>query len=117
MNTTSRNRQTHAGANARSRRDEAAREGADAEARRILDLARLGVQQLTTAGPHSGRSLMSSKLVAADAGGVTIMTLWRWMRDGTFPKPDCVINNRNYWKRETVERWKSKQTATPSTAA
>lgn len=32
------------------------------------------------------------------AGGVSDMTIWRWMKDGIIPAP-IKIRKRNYWRR------------------
>jgi predicted DNA-binding transcriptional regulator AlpA len=62
----------------------------------------LKTQQVTP--PAAQAAQEEDKLVgAADAkkllGGVSDMTIWRWVRDGVLPDPQ-KIRNRNYW-------WKS----------
>ena len=32
------------------------------------------------------------------------MTIWRWVRQGLFPKP-LIINRRRYWRASDIERW------------
>jgi predicted DNA-binding transcriptional regulator AlpA len=54
---------------------------------------------------------MTSKLLTAAAvrdalGGVSDMTLWRWLNDPAlnFPKP-IYIARRRYWKEADVSQW------------
>ena len=39
-------------------------------------------------------------------GGISDMTLHRWLRDPNlnFPRP-LVINHRRYWKRGAIDEW------------
>jgi hypothetical protein len=50
--------------------------------------------------------LVPSPMVKKENGGISDMTLWRWMRDPhvQFPHPDIIINGRRYWKRRTLRR-------------
>jgi hypothetical protein len=50
--------------------------------------------------------LVPSSIVKKENGGISDMTLWRWMRDPRiqFPRPDIIINGRKYWKRRTLRR-------------
>lgn len=54
---------------------------------------------------------MTSKLITAAAvrdalGGVSDMTLWRWLNDPAlnFPKP-IYIARRRYWREADVSEW------------
>lgn len=54
---------------------------------------------------------MTSKLLTAAAvrnalGGVSDMTLWRWLNDPAlnFPKP-IYIARRRYWREADVSEW------------
>ncbi|MAC81777.1 MAG: transcriptional regulator [Rhodobacteraceae bacterium] len=54
---------------------------------------------------------MTSKLITAGAvrdalGGVSDMTLWRWLNDPAlnFPKP-IYIARRRYWREADVSAW------------
>ena len=49
-------------------------------------------------------SLVTSKQVRARIGGVSAMCVWRWTRDGKFPKP-VRINGRNYWRSGVIRAW------------
>lgn len=41
--------------------------------------------------------------VAERLGGVSPVTMWRWIQAGVIPKP-IKIRNRNYWPESTVQR-------------
>lgn len=58
-------------------------------------------------------ALMTSAQVCQLVGGITLMCLWRWMRDDRvrFPAPDVVINRVRYWYRATVRRWQAERAA------
>jgi len=45
-------------------------------------------------------------------GGISDMTLWRWMHDERvdFPKP-LVINRRNYFRVAEIETFEARQAA------
>lgn len=43
-------------------------------------------------------SLVNSSEARFLAGGVSDMTLWRWIKAGVIPAP-LKIRKRNYWKR------------------
>ncbi|OSP53818.1 AlpA family transcriptional regulator [Pseudoruegeria sp. SK021] len=54
---------------------------------------------------------MDHKLIAASAvrdalGGVSDMTLWRWLNDPAlnFPKP-IYISKRRYWREASLSAW------------
>ena len=54
---------------------------------------------------------MTSKLITAAAvreslGGVSDMTLWRWLHDPAmnFPKP-VRIQSRRYWRESDLTEW------------
>jgi predicted DNA-binding transcriptional regulator AlpA len=55
--------------------------------------------------------LLGSTHVRRLCGGVTGMTLWRWMRPNSqmqFPPPDRTINGRRYWRRGTILAWQAR---------
>jgi predicted DNA-binding transcriptional regulator AlpA len=39
---------------------------------------------------------------------VSDMTIWRWERDGFFPR-HLSINSRNYWRLSEVREWMDRQ--------
>jgi predicted DNA-binding transcriptional regulator AlpA len=43
-------------------------------------------------------------------GGISDMTLWRWINERDFPKP-IYIGNRRYWKESDVLAWLEAQPA------
>lgn len=50
---------------------------------------------------------------------VTAMSLWRWIKKGTFPRP-IVFNRRNYWRQSEIQAWiegQSRKRADPTPAA
>jgi predicted DNA-binding transcriptional regulator AlpA len=55
----------------------------------------------------SETSLISARTVRAELGGISDMTLWRWLNrsDLGFPQP-VVIARRRYWRRVDIETWK-----------
>lgn len=52
------------------------------------------------------RKLLTAATVRELCGGVTDMTLWRWVQraDLDFPKP-LKIGRRNYWREADVLAW------------
>lgn len=53
--------------------------------------------------------LMPAKEVRALFGGVSQMTIWRWLRDESlgFPKP-TTIRNRRYWDSAEIESFRQR---------
>jgi predicted DNA-binding transcriptional regulator AlpA len=39
---------------------------------------------------------------------VSDMTIWRWERDGLFPR-HVSINGRNYWRLSEISEWMDRQ--------
>ena len=56
----------------------------------------------------SETTLISARTVRAELGGISDMTLWRWLQraDLGFPQP-IYIARRRYWRRADIEAWKS----------
>jgi len=54
--------------------------------------------------------LMTAAAVREALGGVSDMTLWRWLKDPAlnFPKP-IYISKRRYWRFEEVLAWMESQ--------
>lgn len=50
-------------------------------------------------------------------GGISDMTLWRWLKDEqlSFPRP-LVINRRRYWRLADIEAWERAQAASKAAA-
>lgn len=55
------------------------------------------------------KQLLPAKDIRAMFGGVSGMTLWRWLQDESlaFPKP-TVIRNRRYWDASEVEAFRNR---------
>lgn len=62
-------------------------------------------------------TLLTSTQVCGRFGGVTTMSLWRWMHDENiaFPKP-VKINNRNYWRLGDLRDWQATRPQQVATA-
>lgn len=41
----------------------------------------------------------------ADALGIHRVTLWRWSREGKFPKPVKLTNGSTRWKESEILNW------------
>ena len=48
------------------------------------------------------RRYLTAPQVRQRYGGISEMTLWRWVRSGNFPKPR-KINNRNYFDEAELD--------------
>jgi predicted DNA-binding transcriptional regulator AlpA len=50
--------------------------------------------------------LITAAAVRNTLGGVSDMSLWRWLNDPAmnFPKP-VVINRRRYWRQADIAAW------------
>lgn len=53
--------------------------------------------------------LMPAKEVRALFGGVSQMTIWRWLQDESlgFPQP-TVIRSRRYWDANEIEEFRNR---------
>lgn len=58
---------------------------------------------------------MASRLIKAETvrelcGGVSDMTLWRWLADPVldFPKP-VKLRTRRYWREDEITEWLERQ--------
>ena len=45
----------------------------------------------------------------AEMLNLTEATIRTYISTGRFPKPDVQLFKRNYWKKETIETWLTKQ--------
>jgi len=59
------------------------------------------------ASPSEITALVPARVVRAELGGISDMTLWRWLRrpDLNFPQP-ILIARRRYWRRADIDAWK-----------
>jgi predicted DNA-binding transcriptional regulator AlpA len=56
-----------------------------------------------------GDPLMASADTRRYLGGISEMTLWRWLQILDFPAPDMTLQRRRFWRRSTVEAWLAAQ--------
>jgi predicted DNA-binding transcriptional regulator AlpA len=56
-----------------------------------------------------GEVLLAAQQVCSRLGGISLMTLWRWLGSDVvqFPQPTLRINNRRYWSAESIRHWLS----------
>jgi predicted DNA-binding transcriptional regulator AlpA len=66
------------------------------------------MNEMTLSKELDARRLITSKQVLELCGGIAAMTLWRWIKDGKFPKP-IYIATRRYWTEAEVIAWLQKQ--------
>jgi predicted DNA-binding transcriptional regulator AlpA len=52
-----------------------------------------------------GAPLLSSRGTREYCGDISEMTLWRWTRDQSFPRPDMTLNRRRFWRRSSLDAW------------
>ena len=55
---------------------------------------------------QKNRKFLTSRQARRRYGGISDMTLWRWLRDKKmgFPKPR-YINNRRYWDEDNLDEY------------
>jgi predicted DNA-binding transcriptional regulator AlpA len=55
------------------------------------------------------KHLLPAKEIRAMFGGVSDMTLWRWLQDESlgFPQP-TVIRSRRYWDADEIEEFRNR---------
>jgi predicted DNA-binding transcriptional regulator AlpA len=60
-----------------------------------------------SAGLQENEEFVPSGQLRAELGGISDMTLWRWLKDPklNFPQP-VQIRNRRYWRRSEINGWK-----------
>jgi len=60
----------------------------------------------------SETALIPARTVRAELGGISDMTLWRWLHrpELGFPQP-IFIARRRYWRRADIETWKQSLTS------
>ena len=51
---------------------------------------------------HDTTRLIPARTVRDRFGGISQMTLWRWVQRGILPEP-VKINARNYWHEADIE--------------
>jgi predicted DNA-binding transcriptional regulator AlpA len=51
---------------------------------------------------QSSEKLITTRQLRERVGGVSEMTIWRWVQRGLLPKPR-KINSRNYWPESVID--------------
>ena len=54
---------------------------------------------------HEAVSLLREPIVRKALGGIGKSTLWRWIREGRFPKPVRLGANCVAWRSDDVNQW------------
>jgi predicted DNA-binding transcriptional regulator AlpA len=51
--------------------------------------------------------LLTAQQVCKRLGGISQMTLWRWLGSDAvrFPQPTMRVNKRRYWSAGSIRRW------------
>jgi predicted DNA-binding transcriptional regulator AlpA len=57
--------------------------------------------------PHNDRAALPRRELRSLVP-VSDMTIWRWERDGVFPR-HLSINGRNYWRLSEISDWIDRQ--------
>jgi predicted DNA-binding transcriptional regulator AlpA len=72
-----------------------------------------GAGSASSATARQSDSWLTAKQARARYGGISDMTLWRWLRDPAlnFPRP-ITINRRRFWREESLLEWE--RTRAPS---
>jgi predicted DNA-binding transcriptional regulator AlpA len=64
---------------------------------------------LVTGGPIGvdDEVLLTAQQVCKRLGGISQMTLWRWLGSDVvrFPQPTMRVNKRRYWSAGSIRRW------------
>ncbi|WP_189453901.1 helix-turn-helix transcriptional regulator [Cognatilysobacter bugurensis] len=60
--------------------------------------------------------LIAASTVRRQFGGISDMTVWRWVQKGLLPEP-IKINGRNYWRESDVEALKQGRSGNSGKAA
>lgn len=60
----------------------------------------------------TGHVFLTAAQVRARYGGISDMSLWRWLHDPdlAFPRP-LRVNRRRFWKLVELEAWERRQAA------
>lgn len=58
-------------------------------------------------------TLLTAKQICARFGGISQMTLWRWLGSDVvrFPKPILCVNKRRFWSTESIRRWMAERSS------
>lgn len=63
--------------------------------------------------------LVSCAQLRKHFGGVTDMSIWRWLRlpNDPLPQPAAIISGRRYWRLGDIETWLARRAPRRSTGA
>lgn len=76
------------------------------------------MQSISSTGLGDTDLYLSASQVRKRYGGISDMSLWRWLRDGelNFPQP-IRINNRRFWKLSALEAFERERATTRESVA
>lgn len=65
------------------------------------------LRQMSAGPPAGDEVLLTAQQVCARLGGISTMTLWRWLSSDAvrFPQPTMRLNKRRYWQAGSIRRW------------
>ena len=57
--------------------------------------------------------LLTAQQVCRKLGGISQMTLWRWLGSDAvqFPQPTLRVNKRRFWSAASIKRWLAERCA------
>jgi predicted DNA-binding transcriptional regulator AlpA len=60
--------------------------------------------------------LLTAQQVRERLGGISSMTLWRWLGSDTvrFPQPTMRVNKRRFWSAGSIRRWLAEHYCEPA---
>jgi predicted DNA-binding transcriptional regulator AlpA len=64
---------------------------------------------------EQSKKYQRARQVRARYGGISDMTLWRWIRNHGFPEPE-YINNQRFWDEEQLDEYDRRRTSTSAAA-
>lgn len=73
------------------------------------------IMSVNVSGHPVKDELITSKEIRQTLGGISSMTLWRWLNDPAytrlnFPRP-IIIRNRHYWKQSDILKFITEQSS------
>ena len=77
-----------------------------------MEIWRLIARVVVCTFPGMARKLLKTRDVL-DELGISNMTLWRWIKAGTFPQP-IKVGSRNAWTRADLDLWIESRRAKPA---
>lgn len=71
----------------------------------MADKAKQEMPMCITDNPVNVIPLLREPVVRETVGGIGHTTLWRWIREGRFPKPVRLGANCVAWRSDDVDQW------------